>query len=129
MYSYNVSFCRGGETTGSVGKRQAITNNKELTKPASFDADEIGDTVNFRGRGDDEKSSIGGKILKTGMLAALVVGGLGYAHKTNLVGKLKNGKIKDILKKTDVITKPCYEACHTIKKYWVELFDAITTIF
>lgn len=114
MYSYNVAFCRGGETTGSVGKRPAVDDNKQLVKPASFDTVEIGDTVNFRGRGD-EKSSIGGKILKTGMLAALVVGGLGYAHKADLVGKLKNGKIKDILKKSDVITKPCYEACHYIK--------------
>ena len=128
MYSYNVAFCRGGETTGSVGKRTAATDNKELVKPASFETVEIGDTVNFRGRGD-EKSSIGGKIIKTGMLAALVVGGLGYAHKADLVGKLQDGKIKDILKKSDVITKPCHEACHTIKKYWVELFDAITTIF
>lgn len=115
MYSYNVAFCRGGETTGSVGKRTAATDNKELVKPTSFDTVEFGDTVNFRGRGDEEKSSIVGKIFKTGMLAALVVGGLGYAHKANLVGKLKNGKIKDILKKSDVITKPCYEACHYIK--------------
>ena len=73
MYSYNVAFCRGGETTGSVGKCPAVDDNKQLVKPASFDTVEIGDTVNFRGRGE-EKSSIAGKILKTGMLAALVVG-------------------------------------------------------
>ena len=68
MYSYNVSFCRGGETTGSVGKRQAITNNKELTKPASFDADEIGDTVNFRGRGDDKNLQLVELFLKRAYL-------------------------------------------------------------
>ena len=30
------------------------------------------------------------------------------------VGK-EEGDVKDILKKSDVITKPCYEACHYIK--------------
>lgn len=114
MYSYNVAFCRGGETTGSVGKRPAVTDNKELVKPASFDAEEVGDTVCFKGRGE-EKSSFCGKIFKTGMFVAAAVGGLGYAHKANLVGKLESGKIKDILKKTDVITEPCHKACHFVK--------------
>ena len=115
MYSYNVAFGRGGETTGSIGKRPVITDNKELVKPASFDTIEVGDTVNFKGHSEEGKSSIGGALLKTGIFAALVVGGLGYAHKTNVVDKLKNGKIKDILKKSDTITKPCYDACHYVK--------------
>jgi len=98
-----VSFY-GGETAGSVGKRN-LDPQIQITTPAQ-------DTVNFQGRDYDEGSSATGTILGFIGAAALIIGGLGYAHKSGLTGKIKNAKIQDFANK---ISEPCHNLCSKIK--------------
>lgn len=102
----HVSFY-GGETAGSVGKRN-LEPEIQITTPEK-------DTVNFKGRNYDEGSSTGSTILGFIGAAALIVGGLGYAHKTGLTGKIKNVKIQEYAEK---IAEPCYNLCSKIKSFF-----------
>lgn len=116
----SISFC-GGETSGSVGKRNLDVvrkNNIQIQTPQA-------DTVNFRGRDDDE-SSAGSTIVTLLGAAALIIGGLGYAHKAGLVGKIKNAKVQDFAEK---ITKPCHNLCSKVKNFGTDCYDKIMKIF
>ena len=85
-----ISFC-GGETAGSVANRKLNYLREQIPKPQTPPQD----TVNFKGRDYEEKSgSVFSGILGTIAAAAIIVGGLGLAHKYNVVEKLKDGKIK-----------------------------------
>ena len=61
--------------------------------------------------------------------AALIVGGLGYAHKADVVGKLKDGKVKDFLKKADKITEPCHKFCSKVKEFCQKYYEKIKEFF
>lgn len=99
----HVSFY-GGETAGSVGKRN-LEPQVQITTPGK-------DTVNFRGRDYDEESSTMGTFLGFIGAAALIIGGLGYAHKSGVIGKIKNAKIQNFANK---ISEPCHNLCSKIK--------------
>lgn len=118
----NVSF-HGGESCGSIAKRNMDTARFETPIVQTPDRD----TVNFKGReyGEKKSSSIGSKILTGIAFAALVIGGLGCAHKYDVVGKLKDGKFKDFLKKSDTITEPCHKWCAKAKDYANKGYETI----
>ena len=120
----NISFY-GGETTGSIGKRN-IDNT--LRKDTFQIQTPQKDSVNFKGR-DDEESSFGSTLFKGLVSIAVIVGALGLAHKANLSGKIKNGKLKNIINKANKITEPCYNICHKAKELGIKGYDTIKDFF
>ena len=108
------------ESAGSIAQNPKVKYEKPpVTEPQ-------GDTVSFRGKAEGKKK--GGffkKLLGLAAIAGVVIGGAGYAHKANLVGKLGEGKIKNLLSKTEPFTKKCYEWCKTLKTKGVEIIEAI----
>ena len=119
-----VSF-NGCETSGSIGKRNLNVVRDGVgivqTSPKS-------DTVSFRGR-DDNDSSAGSVLFKALASIAVVVGGLGLAHKANLAGKFKNAKIKNIMNKANRITEPCYNICRKVKTLCLEGYGKFKGFF
>ena len=110
-----ISF-NGSETTGSIAKQNlALSHPKYCAAPTIEPAQ---DTVNFKGQPQEKKSTFFTKLLMAASVATLAVVGLGYSHKANWVDKLKDGKFKDFMKKTDVITKPCHDLCSKIKNFF-----------
>lgn len=134
----SISFC-GGETAGSVAKLNNDSTTTIIEPKISFraqgaetagsiskqniDTTPAKDTLTFKGRDDDDSSSFAGTLFKFTLLAAATVLGLGYAHKTNAVSKIKNEKIKDFLKNSNKITEPCYNACCKIKDFFTKYYD------
>lgn len=112
---YSVSF-HGGETAGSVAKRDLNSSTSRREIPAQIQAPE-GDKICFKGRDYEEESSssFGTKLFGTAILTAAIIGGLGYVHKADLIGKMKDGKIKDALKHLDKVTETCHEWCSKVK--------------
>ena len=143
-----VSFYgNGGETTGSVSNRRNIVG-KPLPEPPNAIHETTGscgylreqaprietldkDTVCFKGGADkkEKSSSVFGTILTLGALAAVVVGGLGLAHKHDIVGQLKNEKFKNLLKNSGKVTEPCYNWCKSVKTFCMEHYDKIVKKF
>lgn len=133
----SISFC-GGETAGSVAKLNNDSNTTIIEPKISFraqgaetagsiskqniDTTPAKDSLAFKGR-DEKKSSVTGTLFGLVLLAAATVLGLGYAHKTNAVSKIKNEKIKDFLKNSNKITEPCYNACCKIKDFFTKYYD------
>ena len=141
----SINF-RGGETAGSIAK----INNKQDNQ--TIDANSV---VNFRGKGaesagsiaiqaepinkdivsfkgydrEEKKSSFLGKLLGLTVLSAVVIAGLGYAHKTNIIDKIKNQKLHDILKNSDKITEPCYNLCVKTKNFCTEYYNKAKNYF
>jgi len=140
-----VSFYgRGGETTGSVSDRtqelrqKSISPKCETTGSCGYLQEQTPrietldkDKVCFKGGADkkEKSSSVFGTILTLGALAAVVVGGLGLAHKYDLVGKIKNEKFKDLLKNSGKVTEPCYNWCKSVKTFCTEYYDKIAKRF
>ena len=121
----SVSF-RGGETTGGVSDRRTETAKQETTggvgarnnQDSIFTVDNElkQDTVCFRGsEGEPKKTSAATVIFGTLGTAAAIVGLLGLAHKYDVVGKITNEKAQKFFRHTDVVTKPCHDACKWIK--------------
>lgn len=110
------------ETTGSVGYRN-FQSEPEL-KLETLDKD----TVNFRGKNNQENknSSVFGTILGIGAAAAIIVGGLGLAHKYNVLDKINNADVKKYLGK---VTEPCYKWCSTLTKFCRENYQKILDKF
>ena len=122
----NVSF-RANETTGGVADRTVETAKQETTggvgvrknNDSIFVDNELKqDTVCFKAAAsqpEQKKSS----PLKTFILflggAAAIVGGLGLAHKYNVVGKIGNEKARKFFQHTDTVTEPCHKACAWVK--------------
>lgn len=143
----SINFC-GGETSGSIAK----INNKQDNQV--IDAESV---VNFRGKGaesagsiaklpitepinkdivsfkgydrEEKKSSFLGKLLGLTVLSAAVIAGLGYAHKTNIIDKIKNQKLHDLLKNSDKITEPCYNLCVKTKNFCTEYYNKAKNYF
>ena len=117
-----VSFRgHGTESTGSIAHR-----NQPTQCPT------CGNGVNFKGHNQvyEEKN----KTSKVGLIAGLVtltaatIIGLGYAKKTDCINKLKDGKMKDFLKKLEPATEKCYDWCKATKTKGIELWDKIKNI-
>lgn len=124
-----ISFYgRGGETSGSIGKFPVMRNNTTRNTDNSTE-----NAINFRGRSGDyyEKSSpsAGSIVLGSLLTAGILIGGLGYAHKTDIVSKIKNDKVRNFLQKADVITKPCHDICSKVKNFGMETFEKIKNFF
>lgn len=121
--NYVVSF-HGGETSGSVAKR-----NLNSTFRRQNIVEQAPDKLSFKGKSEDNASSFGKGLIMTLAAAALIVGGLGYAHKADVVGKLKDGKVKDFLKKADKITEPCHKFCSKVKEFCQKYYEKIKEFF
>ncbi len=117
-----VSFY-GSETAGSVGKRNLNTTRKETIQNISPRYD----NVSFRGH--KEESSFTATLLKTITGIAVLIGGIGLAHKANLSGAIKNKKFKNILNKSNKITEPCYNICHKAKELGIQGYNKIKDFF
>ena len=121
-----VSFY-GGESTGSVGKKTANQIRNVLETPVQPAEP---DKVCFHGYEHEEKSSsFFSKLIGAAACTAIVIGGLGYAHKANLIGKMKDGKLKDFLKKADNVTETCHNWCSKTKQCVLDGVDKIKSIF
>ena len=88
---YNVTL-NNAETSGSIAYRAYNkTSNCPLETPNCS-------SVNFKGR-DDYYEEKGGKAAKViiglAAAAAVVIGGLGIAHKKDVLSKIKNDKVLD----------------------------------
>ena len=122
-----VSFRGGGESAGSVAYNRNVADPQPKASEVSG--------VNFKGYDYDYYDSPKKKVSPVGVIAGLlvgtaaVIGGLGYAHKANVLSKLKDGKIKDLLKKLTPATEQCYEWCTTVKSKCVQTWDNIKGFF
>ena len=123
----SVTFRGGGETVGSISDKKIEMAKQETAGGVGVHKNQesvftVGDelkqdTVCFKSNmKTDEKMSktetafwlLGG--------AAFVFGLLGLAHKYDVVGKyIKNPKAQEFFRHTDVVTKPCHEACKWLK--------------
>lgn len=121
----SVTFRGGGETTGSVAERRIETAKSETTGGvgARIDKDSVftvdnelrQDTVSFR-KGETLKNHKTAAFITAAIIDSVIAFGLaGLAYKYKLVDKIGHEKTKKILRYTDVVTKPCYEACKCIK--------------
>ena len=134
-----ISF-RGGESTGGVADRKIETAKQETTggvgirnNPDSVftvDNELKADTVCFKGYAAEEsnkKMSPLAVALTVLGGTAFVVGGLGLAHKYDVVGKyIKNEKVKEFFRHTDAVTEPCHKACAWFKK---NCYDKVVKFF
>ena len=116
----NVSFC-GVETAGSIGKRNINPSRMDRIKIQTPQTD----TVNFRGRDNDE-SSAGSSLATLAVFAALIAGGLGYAHKSGAISKIKNQNIRKYIEKA---AEPCYKACAAVKDFGIKCYDKVKGFF
>ena len=94
----NVSFC-GGETAGSIGKRNI--------NPVRQDSVKI-------------------QTPTLAVFAALIAGGLGYAHKSGAISKIKNQNIRKYIEKA---AEPCYKACAAVKDFGIKCYDKVKGFF
>ena len=138
-----VTLYDGGETTGSVADRRIYSSAKkettgsvgvrpaQTTETVNVDKTPECDTVCFRGRESENKRgvSFAGYLIATLGAAACIIGGLGCAHKYNALGKLSDGKVKDLLLKSEPALKTCYEWCAKSKGYAKQGYDKVASFF
>ncbi len=120
------SVCfQGSEAAGSVAKVYQ-PQAKKFEQPVEQTLQN--DTVSFRGNKDknDSAESVGKALAGILALTALIIGGLGYAHKENWAGKLKNEKVKNTITK---IAEPCYKLCHKTKEFAVKYYNKAKEFF
>lgn len=125
---------RGNESTGSVADRKIDTACNESTGSVgvrtkqgsifSVDNEPERDVVSFRGRNNEQNKTLTAALM-LGSAAALF-GMMGLAHKYDWVSKIKNDKVKEFFRHTDVVTKPCHEACAWLKH---NTYDPIVKFF
>ena len=118
-----VSF-RGGETAGSAAYRGNVrTKNSEQPTAQAPEAQ-----VNFRGYdeyGQKKKSKAVPIILGVSATAVAAIIGMGYAHKTDALSKLSDGKIKDFLSKTKPMLETCDKWCTATKDTAVKAWEKV----
>ena len=113
----------GGETAGSVSKKD---------KPVPTQCPTCGGAISFCGRDNNKEKKGMSAIGIVGTLAAVsaaAVIGLAYAHKTDVIGKMSEGKVKDFLKKLKPATEKCDKWCTTVKTKSVEYWDKFKGFF
>ena len=74
---------------------------------------------------EPKKSHTGLWLAGTLVAAAGIIAGMGYAHKTNALSKLSDGKIKDILTKCEPAMEKCHEWCAWTKKTCKDGWEAV----
>ena len=111
----------GSESTGSI------------SHSSGYSALPTENSVNFKAQNDSFEKNKGtstiGIIGGIALLGAGAVVGLGYAHKTNILSKMKDGKFKEILQKAEPAAKKCHEWCATIKAKGTEVWNKIQNTF
>ena len=121
-----VSFKGNGESAGvpaystSVKSASCPPNQPEC------------DSVNFKSNAyvkEEKKHSFLKGMIGFAGTAALVVGGLAYAHKSNAIGKLSDGWFKNIAKKAEPLAKGCYDFCTNAKTKCSECWDKVVKFF
>ena len=131
-----ISF-RANESTGGVADKSTETAKNETTggvgvRKSNYgsifaaDNEPEGDTVSFRARPEEKKTSATGVILGLTAATALLIGGLGLAHKYDVVSYIKNKKAYDFFRHTDAVTKPCRDICAWAKR---NSYDKIVKMF
>ena len=119
---------RGGETAGSVSKRNILYETTGsvgvYSKPESEELEKY--KVYFKGHDDSKNTSFVTKALIFAGATALIIGGLGYAHKSGWINKLGDGKIKDWSNK---IAEPCHKWCGSVKKFCVDNWNKVADKF
>ncbi len=133
----SVSFYGCHETAGSVADRISKSVRNETTGSIGYlnDVEQpnvpenslSGDTVSFHGNDKKEKNGISavGTILLTAGAAALIIAGLAYAHRSDVVGKMSEGKFKDFLSKGNKITSTCDNWCKSAQDFCKKGIDKI----
>lgn len=129
-----ISFYGSGETAGSMAKFQksetagSIGHNQGVQNASTtIPTDTLtGDTINFRGREEQSKTSAIKTLLALGITAGVTIAGLGYAHKAGWISKLGDGKFKDCLNKA---TNKCHDWCHSTKDFCVKQYEKIKGYF
>lgn len=117
--------------TGVPNTAYRVRNVEEPPKAPESNTEQ----VNFRGNDYDSyeapnKSHKG--LLAAGIAFAgsiLTIGALAYAHKTNAIGKLGEGKLKTLLTKLNPAMEKCHEWCAVIKNQGIKLWDKVKNIF
>ena len=116
------------ETTGSIANSGCVDDS--IPQIQQLD----NDTVNFRGRqqydeyGDPIEKKKKSPLLVGGLVAATaaaVIIGLGYTHKTDVIAKMSDGKIKDILSKLNPVTERCHSWCSWTKGKGTDMYNTI----
>ncbi len=136
-----ISLYNSGETTGSPADRVYSSKRMETTggvgeKPVQVDSAKVDktpecDTVCFRGKEVQEKkgtSFLGGLMMTVGA-AALVIGGLGCAHKYKVLDRLNEGKLKEILSKSEPVLNTCHEWCAKVKGLARQGYEKVASLF
>jgi len=124
-----VSF-RGsnGETTGSP----AYTNAARLRSVEQPAPQLPNDSVNFRGYdeyGEKKKSKALPIILGSVAAIGAAIVGMGYAHKYDIIGKMKDGKFKNFLSKANPALEKCHDWCSAVKKFGVNSWEKVKGLF
>jgi hypothetical protein len=119
MSSINKISFYGGETAGSTAYVNSVPHEQN-------------ECINFLGNFNSDvtdkhhkKSNVPAIIIGTGITAATAIAGMAYAHKTNAIEKLSDGKIKDIAKKLEPAGEKCHQWCSQIKTKCEELWEKI----
>ena len=110
-----------GETAGSIGHNQGVQNASTTIPTDTL----TGDSINFRGREEQSKTSAIKTLLALGITTGVTIAGLGYAHKAGWISKLSDGKFKDCLNKT---TGQCHDWCHSTKDFCVKQYEKIIMV-
>ena len=120
---YNV-LLNNPEASGSIAYR-AKKADCPPDKPNCYN-------LNFKGR-DDYYEEKGGNAIKViaGLAgaAALIIGGLGIAHKQKVLNKISNEKVKKVLSKAEPAAEKCYEWCSKAKDTVVKGLEKVKNIF
>lgn len=133
MNSVNFVNFRGSgtESTGSIAYKNNVTECPTCGTNCEGTCD---GKVNFKGYDSFESSNKKGTstlgVIST--LAGITIAGilgLGYAHKTNALSKLKDGKVKDMLSKLQPAGEKCHSWCSTIKTKGSDCIDKIKNFF
>ena len=127
------------ETTGSIADKTGDSSKNESTGSVGYkrylsesingvDKTPSNDTVCFKGAedGSQKGSSVLGWLFGLGIIAAVTVGGLGYAKKLGWIDKIGNETVK---KYTDKIASPCHKACAKLKGWCVKGWEKIKNVF
>lgn len=128
-YINSIAFRGGTETAGSSARKVRSVNTN--TCP---DDKQGCDTVNFRGNeyayyGEEPKKKSSPLLAITLGIAGVlgIIGGLGYAHKSGAIAKLKEGAFRD--KFAEPVTNKCHEWCAWAKKTGKTGWEKIKGIF
>ena len=136
-----ITLYDGGETTGSPADRVYSSKRLETTGgvgevPAQINSAKVDktpecDTICFRSNDNQKKKGVSfwGGVLMTLGAAAIIIGGMGLVQKNNLIGRMNDGKTKELLMKSEPALKTCYEWCAESKSFVKKGYDKVASFF